>query len=179
VSPCYRATTDPREDPESHYLLWRPGVSAATRRMLAALQAPLLGRLIVGPPSVIASFIVAQAGRMRREPISTLGDWIPHLAGVGLILLWLAHCHLGIGTYLLSFIYPGCALGLLRSFAEHRAALLPAAAWPSSSAPDLSRCSISIIICTPSTMRPQACLGIVFRPFIAGTETTYSWLKAI
>ena len=42
-----------------------------------------------------------------------------------LIAGWLAVCHLSLGRYLLAFVYPGTALSLLRSFAEHRAAPTP------------------------------------------------------
>jgi fatty acid desaturase len=41
---------------------------------------------------------------------------------VAAILAWLRFaCHFNLGQYLLCFVYPGLALTLIRSFAEHRA----------------------------------------------------------
>jgi fatty acid desaturase len=41
---------------------------------------------------------------------------------VGLVLLWLRYvCAMSMTEYVLCFVYPGCALSLVRSFAEHRA----------------------------------------------------------
>ncbi|WBO23750.1 fatty acid desaturase [Sphingomonas abietis] len=118
-------TTDPREDPESHYLLPATGWRETLRRAVATVQAPLLGRLLLGPAIMIAGFLGAQAIRAWRTPSEAVRDWAPHMIGVALILTWLSICHLGVGLYLLAFVYPGSALTLLRSFAEHRAATAP------------------------------------------------------
>jgi fatty acid desaturase len=132
---CYRrdhlahhaaeTVTDPRIDPESRYLLPAAGSRGTIARTLAALQAPLAGRLILGPPIGIASFLVDEVRRARKSPIASLRNWGPHIFGVALVVLWLSTCQLGLGRYLLAFVYPGSALTLLRSFAEHRAAQLP------------------------------------------------------
>ena len=132
---CYRrdhlahhaaeAITDPREDPESRYLLPADGARAALERAIAAVQAPLVGRLLLGPPIVITEFLGSQIARAWRRPRAALHDWAPHMLGVAIVLLWLSACHIGIGRYLLVFVYPGSALTLLRSFAEHRAASAP------------------------------------------------------
>ena len=46
--------------------------------------------------------------------------------GVAAVCAWLfGWLHLSFGQYLLGFVYPGAALSLLRSFAEHRAAPEP------------------------------------------------------
>ena len=47
--------------------------------------------------------------------------WIGHVVAAILVLTWLHACRMGFAEYLLAFVYPGTALTLLRSFAEHRA----------------------------------------------------------
>ncbi|WP_442678664.1 fatty acid desaturase [Sphingomonas sp. ASY06-1R] len=119
------AITDPYEDPESRYLAAAPGLWASIARQIEAMQATLLGRLIVGPPITVVRFLTAEIGRVKCDGGAVLRDWIPHLAGCILIIAWLRFCGLGIGAYALLFVYPGLSLSLLRSFAEHRAARLP------------------------------------------------------
>ncbi len=66
------------------------------------------------------------AGRTSRavsEPTQVARDWLPHLVAVAVVLAWLDHVGLGLGYYVLAFVYPGMALTMLRSFAEHRAEL--------------------------------------------------------
>ncbi|MFT3965225.1 MAG: fatty acid desaturase [Sphingobium sp.] len=111
------AITDPFDDPESNYL----ASGAGPRHALAVAEATLLGRLALGPPIRIGHFLIGEARRAVREPAAWAREWLPHLAGVALLAGWLAHVDLPPGTYLLAFVYPGTALSLLRSFAEHRA----------------------------------------------------------
>lgn len=114
-------TTDPIEDPESHYLSnasgWRHG--------FAALEASLAGRLLLGPPIRVGLFLTAELQRAGRSPAAWAKDWLPHLAAIAALLWWLARVDLAPGTYVLAFVYPGIALALLRSFAEHRASPEP------------------------------------------------------
>lgn len=112
------AITDPAADPESRY---HEGHGIAPR--LAAMQATLIGQLLFGPAIVVARFLGGELVRLRRAPIALLRDWLPHLAGVALLIAWLDHVGLSVGTYLLAFVYPGVALTLLRGYAEHRADL--------------------------------------------------------
>jgi fatty acid desaturase len=116
-----RVVTDPIEDPESRYL----GTNAGIRRQLLwfseSVQAPLAGRLVLGPPLSVARFWLAEVGRAVKAPMAVLSDWFPHLLGVAAVLAWLHFTDVGTGFYLLAFVYPGIALSLLRSFAEHRA----------------------------------------------------------
>ena len=49
-------------------------------------------------------------------------DWLPHLAVCALVIGWVSWTGLGLTRYVLLFVYPGSALTLLRSFAEHHAA---------------------------------------------------------
>lgn len=113
------ATTDPVRDPESRYLSADPGWRAWPMR----LRATLAGQLLFGPPVVVGQFLAGEARRAWRTPVAALRDWLPHLAGVAVVIGWLYWVALPIGTYLLAFVYPGVALSLLRSYAEHRAEL--------------------------------------------------------
>jgi fatty acid desaturase len=109
--------TDPAHDPESRYVARAGGAAAA----IARLQASLLGRLLLGPPLAIATLLADEVRRARHSPSAVARDWLPHLAGVAAIVAWLAWAHFDIARYILLFVYPGMALTLLRSFAEHRA----------------------------------------------------------
>jgi len=109
--------TDPFDDCESHYLA-RPG---GLGHVLAALEATLAGRMLLGPPVRALRFWLIEIQRTRARPQEVARDWLPHLAGVALVLLWLNHVGLSLHVYVLCFVWPGIALSLIRSFAEHRA----------------------------------------------------------
>lgn len=109
--------TDPFDDSESNYLPRAGGLP----HLLAALEATLAGRMLFGPPIRIVRFWLAEARRALRMPGAAARDWLPHLGGVVPVLLWLDHVGLPLGTYLLCFAWPGTALSLIRSYAEHRA----------------------------------------------------------
>lgn len=113
--------TDPLSDPESHYLA---GKESLTHR-LARLESTLAGRLLLGPPIRIGSFLTSEITRLYREPSSAAREWIPHILLLGPVLWWLDRVDLSLSTYLFAFIYPGTALTLLRSYAEHRADQMP------------------------------------------------------
>ncbi|HET8727403.1 MAG TPA: fatty acid desaturase [Alphaproteobacteria bacterium] len=119
--------TCPIEDPESFYVL--PGTWAAmapATRALFAFNQTLAGRLTVGPGIVLARFLTAEAGRLRRGDRKRRLVWLRHAAGVGAVLTWVVGiCGLPLWQYLSGFVYAGLALTLLRSFAEHRAAVDP------------------------------------------------------
>jgi len=119
--------TDPFEDPESRYLADVRGWHGRMLRAIEGVQASLAGRLLLGPPLTIGRFLAGEIGRGSRAPAATLRDWLPHLAGVAVVMAWLHVCGFGVGHYLIAFVYPGTALSLLRSFAEHRAHADPAA----------------------------------------------------
>jgi fatty acid desaturase len=111
--------THPRHDPESRYLK----ADGPTWRWLARLQATLAGRLLIGPLVAVLELAHDEARRLRTRPREVARDWLPHLAAVGLLVAWLEWTGFGLGRYLLFIVYPGVALTLLRSFAEHRADL--------------------------------------------------------
>ena len=118
--------TDPLDDPESYYVT----ASALHRtsrlgRLLLEASNTLSGRLLLGPFRAVMGFLRPEAARLLSGDVAAWRIWAPHLAGVTLILLWLhGVCHMTLIRYLLLFVYPGLALSLIRSFAEHRAAAL-------------------------------------------------------
>lgn len=111
--------TDPRHDPESRYRVQIGGVAA----MLGRLQSTLIGQMIFGPQISVVRFLIEEARRMVREPVRVARDWAPHLIAAAAVLWWLDRVGLGLGQYVLTFVYPGMALTMLRSYAEHRADL--------------------------------------------------------
>lgn len=116
--------TDPLDDPESFY--WTPEQWASLsplHRRFVEIQTTLLGRLTIGPFWIVGRYL----GREWRDVVR--GDrrqrriWARHALHVGLIVGWLVIvCGMPVWLYLAAFVYPGTALMLLRSFAEHRAA---------------------------------------------------------
>lgn len=113
--------TDPFDDPESRYLSPGAGMRHDALMALERLQSTLLGRLTLGPLVTIGRFLAGELARLRHRPFETARDWSPHILLTIVVLAWLNFCGVGIATYALCFVYPGCALSLLRSFAEHRA----------------------------------------------------------
>jgi fatty acid desaturase len=111
-------TTDPFDDPESQYLT---DASSPIRYYFARAEQTLLSRILLGPPLRITAFFLAELRRLFREPRAATGEWGPHLAGVAIIFVGLHHVDFPAWKYLLTFVYPGTSLLLIRSFAEHRA----------------------------------------------------------
>jgi fatty acid desaturase len=111
--------TDPAHDPEARYL---PASAPFARRWASALQATLLGRLVLGPFIEIGVFWLVEARRLVRGEPGRLSLWAGHGLAAALVVGWLvAACHMSLWLYLACFVYPGAALSLLRSYAEHRA----------------------------------------------------------
>ncbi len=123
-----RQLTQPGADPESFYLTvedWNR--YGPVRRALHLGNQTLLGRLVIGPVLVIGGFLAGEVGRIGRGDFRHAGIWLRHGIGVAAILLWVEWvCGLPAWLYLIGFVYPGAALTLLRSYAEHRAAPDPA-----------------------------------------------------
>ncbi|WP_416365575.1 fatty acid desaturase [Sphingomonas aerolata] len=87
------------------------------------MQSTLVGQMIFGPTLSIGRFLISEARRAVRSPAAVAQDWTPHLIGVAAVLWWLDHVGMNLATYLIAFVYPGTALTMLRSYAEHRADL--------------------------------------------------------
>jgi fatty acid desaturase len=116
--------TVPGLDPEARYI---PAASGPLRRAAAWTTAPLAGRLLFGPPLEIADFLWSEARAVIAGEPGVRRAWAIHLLGVAAVVAWLVFvARLSLASYVLYFVYPGCALSLLRSFAEHRAHADPA-----------------------------------------------------
>ncbi len=111
--------TDPQHDPESRYRSETGGLGAVFGR----LQSTLLGQMVFGPPILILRFLAGEGRGAIHQPALVVRDWLPHLAAVIAVLWWLDHVGLSVIRYGVTFVYPGMALTMLRSYAEHRADL--------------------------------------------------------
>jgi fatty acid desaturase len=115
--------TDPLEDPESFYVTpeqWRR--ASFVKRALLWTNTTLVGRLTLGPLRTVIHFWASEATRVLRGDFTHARAWGLHLLGLALVLGWLEWCGLSLVRYVALFVYPGLALTLLRSFAEHRPA---------------------------------------------------------
>lgn len=115
--------TDPLDDPESFY--WTEAdwarLSPLARGLVEA-QTCLAGRLVIGPAWSITRFLWAEAKAIGAGDKALAGVWARHLLGCAVVIAWLwSVCGLGVLEYLAIFVYPGTALLLIRSFAEHKA----------------------------------------------------------
>lgn len=109
--------THPDHDPESRYVLSDHG----WRFRVARWEATLAGRLTLGPVLQVIRFAIEEVCRARTRPAACARDWGWHAAGLIAIIAWLRFASFPVVHYALLCVLPGIALGLLRSFAEHRA----------------------------------------------------------
>lgn len=123
VHHCDEALTDPFDDPESFY--WSAEAWAAlgpVGRTVVRAHTTLAGRLLIGPAWNIGRFWLGELRAMRRGDRMRRRLWAWHGLGVAFLLVWIVGiCHMSLAFYLFGIVYPGTALLLLRSFAEHRA----------------------------------------------------------
>jgi fatty acid desaturase len=116
--------TEPGVDPESRYLMAPGGRLNALNHAVGRLQATLFGRLSIGPFVEAARFLSAEAAALARG--EGVGPWVRHGLAVAVTIAWLRLvCRFSLADYLLTFVYPGMALTLIRSYAEHRAHRFP------------------------------------------------------
>ena len=120
--------TEPDADPESFYLTAETWSRfGPVRRALYLANQTLLGRLVLGPVLAIGGFLAGEGRRIGQGDLRHAGIWLRHGLGVAAVLTWVGVvCGLPVWLYVLGFVYPGAALTLLRSYAEHRAAPDPA-----------------------------------------------------
>ncbi len=118
--------TDPLEDPESTYVTPDAWVrTGRMRRCVHSLCNTAVGRVAFGPARTIPGFWLRQAALVR-SGAAPWRAWLVHTVGVVATLWWVCGvCHIGAAAYAVCFVYPGTALIMLRSLAEHRAALRP------------------------------------------------------
>ncbi len=115
--------TDPLDDPESAY--WTPEGWARLHplaRLLVRAQSTLLGRMIIGPFWMVGRFFIAEAASLRAGRGAARRIWAGHLLHVAILLAWLVLvAKMNLLFYLAAIVYPGTAILLVRSYAEHRA----------------------------------------------------------
>lgn len=131
--------TDPLDDPESWYLTpdqWQH--HGRSTRTLLWVRNTVAGRLLLGPIVAVLTLWREELPCLLRGDRDALRAWALHGIGCALVLAWaVGVCGIPILHYILFFAYTGTALTLLRSFAEHRAAVDPKrrsviveASWP-------------------------------------------------
>jgi fatty acid desaturase len=123
-----RILTDPIVDPESFYLTQGfMAQASAPVRFLCRANTTLLGRLTLGPLIATVTFLAGPARSLALGHGREWRIWAAHGAAVATVLLWVVGiCKINVLVYIACFVYPGQALTLLRSFAEHRASADPA-----------------------------------------------------
>jgi fatty acid desaturase len=119
------ALTSPTSDPESFYVAphrWRR-LSAVRRALHWALQT-LPGRLLLGPPVVIAATWWSELARWRSLPARRRRQQAPGVIawalGVLAVMGVVVAAGVSLPAYVAGAVLPSIALTLLRSFAEHR-----------------------------------------------------------
>jgi len=115
--------TLPPHDPESYY--WSEAAWARLHpfgRFLIQAQMTFAGRLLLGPVWNAGRLLLHEIANARSNPREALIIWLPHLAACTAIIAWITSVsHMNLWFYVFGIVYPGTALSLIRSFAEHRA----------------------------------------------------------
>ncbi len=119
--------TDPHLDPESRYLTAEDWDQVGpVGRAFMTVHNTLLGRLLLGPAYSAIVFWRQEWARLVDGDPAFWSEWLPHLAGAALVLMWaLGVCDIPFWGYVAFFAYPGLSLTLLRSFLEHQASPNP------------------------------------------------------
>ncbi|MDR3494471.1 MAG: fatty acid desaturase [Ancalomicrobiaceae bacterium] len=115
--------TDPLDDPESYYWMERQWQQLSpVSRVLVKMQMTLAGRMLVGPVWIICRYWTFQAGLILKGDKATCRIWSEHALHLVPVVAWLVFvARMDLITYVLAMVYPGMAILLIRSFAEHRA----------------------------------------------------------
>ncbi|MBO0902744.1 fatty acid desaturase [Jiella sonneratiae] len=115
--------TDPLDDPESHYFTEADWMRLSPlARGLVEAQTCLAGRLVIGPAWSIARFLWSEGRAILSGDRRLAVIWARHALGCAVLVAWLVFvCGMSPLAYLAIFVYPGTALLLVRSFAEHKA----------------------------------------------------------
>ncbi len=115
--------TDPYEDPESFYLASEKWAGITPwHRWILIINNTLLGRLIVGPGINITRFVTGDIRRIMAGDKDVQRAWIVHAVAAVPVVIWIVLVgQTGLMFYLLAIAYPGYALIMIRTFAEHRA----------------------------------------------------------
>jgi fatty acid desaturase len=115
--------TVPDIDPESFYVRkedWDQ--MGSIRRGLLWTNQTLLGRMVVGTGVLGVQFWFDEWRTIASGQTANLKHWLVHFVGLAIVGYWvLVVCEMPPWKYAALFAYPGSALTLVRSFAEHRA----------------------------------------------------------
>ena len=112
--------------------------AAAAMRCLLWMRNTVTGRLLFGPWLATWELLRSEIPRLLRGERGAIKAWALHVPACAVVLLWaVVVCDIPLAEYILLFAFPGTALTMLRSFAEHRAATNPKhrsvvveAGWP-------------------------------------------------
>ncbi|MDR3399298.1 MAG: fatty acid desaturase [Pandoraea sp.] len=114
--------THPEKDTESVYhspSTW--GRYGRFWRAIYLANQTLAVRLLFGPFLRLYKLVRNEVIKLAKGNFSDLRIWLIHLISILPILYYvISVCHMGLGEYLLYFVYPGMMLGQLRTFTEHR-----------------------------------------------------------
>jgi fatty acid desaturase len=115
--------TDPLDDPESYYLTAERWASmSAPMRAIWRFDQTLLGRVTIGSPLHILMYWAGEYRALLRGDTAARRAWLGHLLWCTLVVWWVTQvCHMPLWVYLAGVMLPSKSLGLVRSFAEHRA----------------------------------------------------------
>jgi fatty acid desaturase len=123
VHHCDDSLTDPFDDPETFYWAaedWQ--ALGPVGRLVVRAHTTLAGRMVIGPAWNILRYLLGEARALRAGDRVRRRIWAWHGLGVAAVLFWVVGvCGIDPVFYLLGMVYPGTALLLIRSFAEHRA----------------------------------------------------------
>lgn len=115
--------TDPLDDPESYY--WTDEAWGGLHpfgRLAVRVQSTLAGRMLIGPFWTIGRFLIREAASVRAGSGPARRIWAGHLLHLAPLLLWLVFvAKMNLLFYVFAIVYPGTAILLIRSFAEHKA----------------------------------------------------------
>src|SRR4051794_20588632 len=115
--------TEPIEDPESYYLTQDQidRLDPISHGLLRFCNT-FVGRLTLGPARGILFFLADEARLVIAGSRDAHRTWFLHGLGVAAVIFWISViCGIPLFEYVALFVYPGFALTLMRSFAEHRA----------------------------------------------------------
>ncbi|GAB4352474.1 MAG: fatty acid desaturase [Oricola sp.] len=113
--------TDPYDDPESWYrsaVTWRR--LGWPLRVLLTVNNTLAGRLLLGPPLMVAAFYAAEPGRLWRGERGVRRAWLHHLAGLAMLAAIVVGA-MGIPPLAyLAVAWAGLSVISIRTYCEHR-----------------------------------------------------------